>query len=161
MANLGNSLAAVRQLVFETGQLSQPELAAALADDFAGLSGEQLRQRLLKAVPKYGNDVAEVDALLVRAYDSYIQALSGFHNTRHGRGPIGGGYYAGTSSISANVPFGAATAAPRTVATPGAPWPKGRARPPAPTPRGPRRCSTPSPACPPTRSWAVCCLTRS
>ena len=111
IANLGNSLAAVRQLVFETDQVSQPELAAALANDFAGLSGEQLRQRLMNAVPKYGNDVAEVDALLVQAYDSYIQALGGFHNTRHGRGPIGGGYYAGTSSISANVPFGAATAA--------------------------------------------------
>ena len=34
-----------------------------------------------------------------------------YHNTRYGRGPIGGVYYAGTSSISANVPQGAGTAA--------------------------------------------------
>ncbi|STT02390.1 pyruvate formate-lyase [Klebsiella pneumoniae] len=34
-----------------------------------------------------------------------------YHNPRYGRGPIGGNYYAGTSSISANVPFGAQTMA--------------------------------------------------
>ena len=34
-----------------------------------------------------------------------------YRNTRYGRGPIGGVYYAGTSSISANVPQGAGTAA--------------------------------------------------
>ena len=34
-----------------------------------------------------------------------------YHNTRWGRGPIGGIYYAGTSSISANVPQGAGTLA--------------------------------------------------
>ena len=34
-----------------------------------------------------------------------------YHNTRYGRGPIGGIYYAGTSSISANVPQGAGTLA--------------------------------------------------
>ena len=61
--------------------------------------------------PKYGNDLDEVDLLLVQAYQSYIDELKGLHNTRFGRGPIGGTYYAGTSSISANVPFGAATMA--------------------------------------------------
>jgi formate C-acetyltransferase len=111
IANLGNSLAAVRKLVFEQGAIGQQQLAAALADDFDGLSGEQLRQRLLNAAPKYGNDVDEVDQLLVRAYQTYIDELGQYHNTRFGRGPIGGTYYAGTSSISANVPFGAATLA--------------------------------------------------
>ncbi|MNI03268.1 4-hydroxyphenylacetate decarboxylase large subunit [compost metagenome] len=111
IANLGNSLAAVRKLVFEQGAIGQQQLAAALANDFDGLSGEQLRQRLLNAAPKYGNDVDEVDQLLVRAYQSYIDELAQYHNTRFGRGPIGGTYYAGTSSISANVPFGAATLA--------------------------------------------------
>ncbi|WP_413481721.1 formate C-acetyltransferase/glycerol dehydratase family glycyl radical enzyme [Serratia proteamaculans] len=111
IANLGNSLAAVRKLVFEQGVIGQQQLAAALANDFDGLSGEQLRQRLLNAAPKYGNDVDEVDQLLVRAYQTYIDELRQYHNTRFGRGPIGGTYYAGTSSISANVPFGAATLA--------------------------------------------------
>ncbi|MGY3944211.1 formate C-acetyltransferase/glycerol dehydratase family glycyl radical enzyme [Aeromonas tecta] len=111
IANLGNSLAAIKQLVFEQGKVDQAVLAEALEQDFAGLNGELLRQRLTNAAPKYGNDQDEVDLLLVRAYQSYIDELKGLHNTRFGRGPIGGTYYAGTSSISANVPFGAATMA--------------------------------------------------
>ncbi|EOI1439102.1 formate C-acetyltransferase/glycerol dehydratase family glycyl radical enzyme [Cronobacter malonaticus] len=111
IANLGNSLAAVRRLVFEQGTVTQPQLAQALSNDFEGLNGEQLRQRLINSAPKYGNDDDDVDLLLARAYQTYIDELKQYHNTRFGRGPIGGTYYAGTSSISANVPFGAATIA--------------------------------------------------
>ncbi|EPT7000904.1 formate C-acetyltransferase/glycerol dehydratase family glycyl radical enzyme [Cronobacter malonaticus] len=111
IANLGNSLAAVRRLVFEQGTVTQPQLAQALSNDFEGLTGEQLRQRLINSAPKYGNDDDDVDLLLARAYQTYIDELKQYHNTRFGRGPIGGTYYAGTSSISANVPFGAATMA--------------------------------------------------
>ncbi|QHM76469.1 Choline trimethylamine-lyase [Mixta theicola] len=111
IANLGNSLAAVKKLVFDQGLIAQQQLADALATDFAGLSHEQLRQRLVNAAPKYGNDDDSVDALLVRAYQTYIDEIKNYHNPRYGRGPIGGDYYAGTSSISANVPFGAQTMA--------------------------------------------------
>lgn len=110
IANTGNSLAAVRDMVFG-GKVSQQELAAKLADDFAGEEGEALRQILLTRPAKFGNDDDSVDILLVQAYQSYIDEISHYHNTRYGRGPIGGGYYAGTSSISANVPFGAGTMA--------------------------------------------------
>ena len=81
------------------------------AENFAGNENEQLRQRLINFAPKYGNDDDAVDRLLAEAYQVYIDELGHYVNTRHGRGPIGGGYYAGTSSISANVPFGAATMA--------------------------------------------------
>ncbi|MCG8709200.1 formate C-acetyltransferase/glycerol dehydratase family glycyl radical enzyme [Brenneria sp. 4F2] len=111
IANLGNSLAAVKKLVFEQGVIAQQQLAQALAGDFAGVTNEQLRQRLMNQAPKYGNDDDSVDELLVRAYQTYINELRHYHNPRYGRGPIGGNYYAGTSSISANVPFGAATMA--------------------------------------------------
>ncbi|UYM14494.1 formate C-acetyltransferase/glycerol dehydratase family glycyl radical enzyme [Endozoicomonas euniceicola] len=111
IANLGNSLSAIKHLVFDQPQISQPELAKALADDFSGSENEQLRQRLINFAPKYGNDDDAVDNLLSEAYQVYIDELKGFVNTRHGRGPVGGGYYAGTSSISANVPFGASTMA--------------------------------------------------
>lgn len=111
IANLGNSLAAVKKLVFEQDLIGQQQLAAALAADFDGLSHEQLRRRLINSAPKYGNDDESVDALLVRAYQTYIDELKQYRNPRYGRGPIGGKYYAGTSSISANVPFGAATMA--------------------------------------------------
>ncbi len=111
IANLGNSLAAIKHLVFDHAQISQPELAKALAEDFEGTENEQLRQRLINFAPKYGNDDDAVDTLLAEAYQVYIDELEQFVNTRHGRGPVGGKYYAGTSSISANVPFGASTMA--------------------------------------------------
>jgi formate C-acetyltransferase len=111
IANLGNSLVAVKKLVFEQGAIGQQQLAKALAEDFEGLTHEQLRQRLINGAPKYGNDDDSVDTLLARAYQTYIDELKQYHNPRYGRGPIGGNYYAGTSSISANVPFGAQTMA--------------------------------------------------
>lgn len=111
IANLGNSLTAVKKLVFEQGIIGQQQLAEALASNFDGLNHEQLRQRLINGAPKYGNDDDSVDTLLVRAYQTYIDELKNYHNPRYGRGPTGGNYYAGTSSISANVPFGAQTMA--------------------------------------------------
>ena len=106
LANLGNSLAAVRKLVFQEGSVKPEELMRALAADFAGPEGEALRLRLLNKGPKYGNDDEEADVLLAQAYGWYIDEIEHHHNTRFGRGHIGGGYYAGTSSISANVPSG-------------------------------------------------------
>lgn len=111
IANLGNSLATIKHMVFDNAQITQPELARALADNFESSEQEQLRQRILNFAPKYGNDDDSVDSLLAEAYQVYIDELENFVNTRYGRGPVGGGYYAGTSSISANVPFGASTMA--------------------------------------------------
>lgn len=91
--------------------LTANQLWEALRTDFAGEEGECIRQMLLKEAPKYGNDDDYVDSLLRQAYDIYIDELGHYHNTRFGRGPIGGVYFAGTSSISANVPQGAGTLA--------------------------------------------------
>lgn len=107
IANLGNSLAAIKKLVFEDRRISQAELAEHLAQNFAGAEGEKTRQLLLNYAPKYGNDDNYVDMLLREAYMDYIHELQQYHTTRYGRGPIGCHYYAGTSSISANVPSGA------------------------------------------------------
>jgi len=110
IANLGDSLAAIKKCVYEDKTVTREELWEALLNDFAGEDGARVRQQLLK-VPKYGNDDDYVDDLLVRAYDSYIDEIANHKNTRYGRGPIGCAYYAGTSSISANVPQGAGTTA--------------------------------------------------
>jgi pyruvate formate-lyase/glycerol dehydratase family glycyl radical enzyme len=111
IANLGNSLAAIKKLVFETKKISPAALSEALDSDFAGGEGEKIRQLLLNHAPKYGNDDDYVDRLLREAYLYFIEELEKHHNTRFGRGPIGGGYYAGTSSISANVPSGSTVGA--------------------------------------------------
>ena len=110
IANLGDSLAAIKKCVYEDKSVTREELWNDLCSDFAGEDGERVRQLLLTA-PKYGNDDDYVDSLLVEGYGSYIDEILKHTNTRFGRGPIGGRYYAGTSSISANVPQGAGTCA--------------------------------------------------
>ena len=110
IANLGDSLAAIRKCVYEDKSVSRIALWDALMNDFSGAEGERIRKLLLEA-PKYGNDEDYVDSLVVQGYESYIDEIAKHKNTRFGRGPIGGTYYAGTSSISANVPQGAGTGA--------------------------------------------------
>lgn len=111
IANLADSLAAIKKLVFEEKRVTPAQLWQALQNNFEGEGGEELRLMLENDAPKYGNDDDYVDSLIRQAYDVYLDELSKYHNTRYGRGPIGGVYYGGTSSISANVPQGAGTTA--------------------------------------------------
>ena len=106
IANLGNSLAAIKKLVFEEATISKETLLDNLKNNFEGKDGEKVRQLLLNYAPKYGNDDDYVDKLLNEAYMCYIDELPKYHTTRFGRGPFGCSYYAGTSSISSNVPSG-------------------------------------------------------
>ena len=107
IANLGNALAAIKKLVYEEKKIGKQELLDALEHNFEGRDGEKIRQLLLNFAPKYGNDDDDVDLLLRDAYMEFINELEQYHTTRYKRGPIGCSYYAGTSSISANVPSGA------------------------------------------------------
>jgi pyruvate formate-lyase/glycerol dehydratase family glycyl radical enzyme len=111
IANLGNSLAAIKKLVFEERKITRQQLIDAIESDFDGREGEKIRYMLLNFAPKYGNDDDYVDNLLRDAYMEFINELEHYHTTRFGRGPIGCRYYAGTSSISANVPNGAVVSA--------------------------------------------------
>ena len=61
MANLADSLITLKKLVYETLEYTIPQLYAILKADFAG--NEPLRQRILKKLPKYGNDDPEADAV--------------------------------------------------------------------------------------------------
>ncbi|WP_297281778.1 glycyl radical protein [uncultured Anaerococcus sp.] len=110
IANTADSFAAIKKTVFDDKTVGKEELWTALMDNFESPKGKEIRQ-LLIAAPKYGNDDDYVDLLGTRAYDSYIDEIKKAKNTRYGRGPVGGVYYAGTSSISANVPQGASTLA--------------------------------------------------
>lgn len=110
IANLADSLAAIKKVVFQDKAITPAQLWNAIQENFEGLENEHI-QALLQDAPKYGNDDDYVDKLVVDAYNVYIDEMKKYHNTRYGRGPIGGVYYAGTSSISANVPQGASTLA--------------------------------------------------
>jgi trans-4-hydroxy-L-proline dehydratase len=61
LANLVDGLLAIRYLVYEWGEMTLGEFGRILADDYAGHEG--LRQRIINAVPKYGTDDDEADAM--------------------------------------------------------------------------------------------------
>lgn len=107
IADLGDSLEAIRKLCFEEKKLTPAQLWNALLTNFEGEEGWRIQQMLIHDAPKYGNDDDEVDLLTAEAYKVFIDEIARYHNTRYQRGPIGGGYFPGTSSISANVPQGA------------------------------------------------------
>ncbi len=110
IANLGNCMAAVKKMIFDDKSVTAKDMMAALDDNFKSDDSGRIRQKMLKA-PKYGCDDDYVDKLLLDAYGVYINEISKYMNSRFGRGPIGGKYYAGTSSISANVPSGSVVSA--------------------------------------------------
>lgn len=103
IANLADSLATIKKLVFEEKKITTEELWNALMNNFEDEQGKKIQEMILEDVPKYGNDDDYVDQLVVKAYDSYMEEIEKYPNTRYNRGPIGGIRYSGTSSISANV----------------------------------------------------------
>lgn len=111
IANMADSLAAMKKLVFEEKKITPEELWNAILDNFTSPENKRIQDMLIHDAPKYGNDDDYVDQLIVEAYDSYLDEIKKYPNTRYGRGPIGGIRYAGTSSISANVGQGMGTMA--------------------------------------------------
>ncbi len=67
-------------------------------------NGERL-QKLIDQVPKFGNDIAEVDAFARDVAYTYTRPLENYKN------PRGGIFQAGLYPVSANVPLGAQTGA--------------------------------------------------
>lgn len=111
IANMADSLAAIKKLVYEERKITQDQLMDALKDDFTSPQNQKIRHMLINDAPKYGNDDDYVDQLVVDVYNAYIDEMKKYPNTRYGRGPVGGIRYAGTSSISANVGQGMGTMA--------------------------------------------------
>ncbi len=111
IANMADSLAAIKKLVYEEEKITRKQLWDAILDDFTSEENQKIQEMLIKEAPKYGNDNDYVDKLVVEAYDSYLDEIKKYPNTRYNRGPIGGIRYGGTSSISANVGQGMGTKA--------------------------------------------------
>ncbi|NLC96255.1 MAG: glycyl radical protein [Erysipelotrichaceae bacterium] len=110
ISNFSDSLAAIKKLIFDEKIITTSKLWDALMDNFESEENQKIRELLLNA-PKYGNDIDYVDNLGIEAYNIFLDEMKKYKNNRYGRGPIGGIYYGGTSSITANVPQGASTLA--------------------------------------------------
>jgi pyruvate formate-lyase/glycerol dehydratase family glycyl radical enzyme len=85
LVNAANSLAAIRQVVYEDGDVSLGQLREVLASDFAGLAGERLRLRLRNRAPKFGNDDERVDGLAAEIATVFIKEGQRQPNPRGGR----------------------------------------------------------------------------
>ena len=70
IANMADSLAAIKKLVFEEKKITPVQLMVALADDFTSVENQRIQNMLINDAPKYGNDDDYADQLIVEAYDS-------------------------------------------------------------------------------------------
>lgn len=151
VANMADSLYAVKKLVYDEKKITMKELKEALATNYGkGLSSEDIASitaeiagsmkeagqavterevaailktvvaasespevkengerilRLIEEVPKFGNDIPEVDAFARDVAYTYTKPLLQYRN------PRGGMFQAGLYPVSANVPLGAQTGA--------------------------------------------------
>ena len=106
LVNAANSLAAIRQVVYEEGDVSLAALKTALASDFAGLDGERLRLRLKNRCPKFGNDDDRVDDIAADLAAHFIAEGERYTNPRGGRFVPGffdfAGYIVSTKGLAAS-----------------------------------------------------------
>lgn len=83
LANVIDSLEAVRKLVYQDHVVGRPELLDALSHDFKGQ--EALRLKLLNKAPKFGNDVAEVDSFGREIIAHVRKFIDRYRDSRGGR----------------------------------------------------------------------------
>ena len=100
--NVGDSLAALKKLVFDNKVITMQQMVDALDKNF---EGEEKILHLIKTTPKFGNDIDYVDSIvnevLVNVSDEFSK-YEGFGGYRY---TVAGG------SVIANLPLGKATGA--------------------------------------------------
>lgn len=103
IANAGDSLYAIKKLVFEDKRFTLEEILTALKNNYEGQ--EAMREFLLNRLEKYGNDNEQSDAMTKLATDVYFDAMLGFETYR------GGPFVPALLPVASYVAFGMATAA--------------------------------------------------
>ena len=79
LANVADSLVALKRRVFDEKRVTLADVSAALDADFAG---RKRIQKLLQSAPKYGNGDAEVDDIVARVAAHFKATLRRFHSSR-------------------------------------------------------------------------------
>ena len=98
VANLADSLAALKKLVYDERKIGADDLENALQSNF--VNNEVMRQMLQNRAPKYGNDVDWVDELGAKWALKFRNKLRQYTNYRNGE------YHTGMYTVSAHVPMG-------------------------------------------------------
>ena len=113
LGTTADALAAMKALVFDRAELRMDHLLDALDADFAG--ADEVRRMLSHDAPRYGNDDDAADAVAVRLFDAYFDAIDGRPNSK------GGAYRVNLLPTTVHVFFGSkvgATANGRRARTP-------------------------------------------
>ena len=98
IADLVNSLSAIRKHVFEDETITMHELIKAIENNFEGY--EDMRLMLQNTTPMYGNDIEEVDELACEMTDFAYDVIS---SCKSWRGPH---FISGLYPVSSHVPHG-------------------------------------------------------
>jgi formate C-acetyltransferase len=98
VANVADSLAVLKKLIYQEKRYDKDLFLQALQNDFQ--NQEELRLSCLEDVPKYGNDVKWVDEL----GNKWIRHFN--HSIRSRKNYRGGDYILGLYTVSAHVPMG-------------------------------------------------------
>ncbi len=110
--SIAQMTATIAKEIEKTGQnIGAEEIAAIVTQVKAASASDEMKKRgqqlldWIEAIPKFGNDVAEVDAFARDVAYTYTRPLEKHKN------PRGGMFQAGLYPVSANVPLGAQTGA--------------------------------------------------
>ncbi|HBC88307.1 MAG TPA: hypothetical protein DCZ94_15250 [Lentisphaeria bacterium] len=99
LANIADSLSAMKKLVFEEKKIRFDDLVKALDADFAGY--EDMRLMLVNNVPKYGNNDDYVDSIAAWLVELFTSACLGHRTVDGGR------FVANMATNIQNIPCGA------------------------------------------------------
>ncbi len=103
LANAADSLIAIKKLVYDDKSLTLSAFKQILKDDWS--NAEPLRQRIIKKLPKYGNNIEDADTI---AHELMTFCSDSINGRRNGHG---GTYRMGSFSIDWRMFFGEKTGA--------------------------------------------------
>ncbi|MGA2477987.1 MAG: formate C-acetyltransferase/glycerol dehydratase family glycyl radical enzyme [Spirochaetia bacterium] len=98
VANIADCFAALKVAVYKERLVDPSTLLDAMKKDYEGY--EELRNRLVNKIPKFGNDVAWVDEIAQKWIKYFQRKVSHYRNVRDGRCQVG------LYTVSAHVPMG-------------------------------------------------------
>ena len=105
IANLADSLAAVKKLVFEEQKITADQLWDALMDDFTSPQHKAIQQMLIADAPKYGNDDDYVDQIAIEIANWYYREIHQYKDV------FGSPFNTAFMGISNYIPMGRVLAA--------------------------------------------------
>ncbi len=82
LGSITDSLSSIKFNVFDKKIVSMRELLDSMSDNFE--NNEDLRWKLLRETPKYGNDDDYADEIMKRVFEDYYSVINGRPNTKGG-----------------------------------------------------------------------------